>query len=136
MTHGARRTDHFSSPTACSSNAVLQSLHQWRFHHRCLATRPSRPGRGWHLQVAQIQLLVGVLVHPLQCLECSCWRLRVVQVLVQVHHLWRSGSPPALQERPKFQPSVSLHGRWWPSLHLEPSSRQSFSRSESASTLP
>ena len=25
-------------------------------------------------------------------------------VQVQVHHLWRSGSPPALQERPKFQP--------------------------------
>ena len=57
-------------------------------------------------QCGQVQLLVGVLVHPLQRLESSCWCLGVVQVLVQVHHLWRSGPPPTLQEGPQFQPGV------------------------------
>ena len=63
-------------------------------------------GRAARLQIAQVQLLVGVLVHPLQSLESSCWCLGVVQVLVQVHHLWRSWSPPTLQEGPQFQAGV------------------------------
>ena len=73
-------------------------------------TAKSNPSRACFVclfgQVAEVEVLVGVLVHPLQRLECSRWRLRVVQVLVQVHHLWSSGSPPTLQERPQLQPGV------------------------------
>ena len=67
-----------------------------------MATLPSCPGCGWHLQIAQVQLLVRVLVHPLQGLECSVWCLSMVQVLDQVHHIW----PPTLQEGSQLQPGV------------------------------
>ena len=70
LTRGARRTVHFSSPTACSS--VMRSSRARTTGGSTTGAWPRgscRPGRDWH-------------------------------------HLWRSGSPPTLQERPQFQPGV------------------------------
>ena len=101
-------------------DAVLQGLHQRWLDHRSLPTLPSRPGCCGNLQIAQLKILVGILIHPLQSLECPCWCRCVVQELVKVDHSGRSGSPPALQEGPQLQPSVdhSVNGCLLSVLHL------------------
>ena len=90
-------------------NAVLQGLHE---------RLPSRPGCGRHLQIAQIQFLVGVLV--------SSTSMPGVLKLAPEYGSDTGPGPPSLEERvaPDSPGRLSAPtrcsplGRWWPSQRL------------------
>ena len=120
MTQGASKTDHLSSPTACistmrSSKACTSGGSTTGACPRC----PVALGVAGTCKFPS-SILVGVLVHPLQGLECSRRCLSMVQELIKVYHLWRSGSPPTLQEGSQRQPCVhhSVNGSLFCVLHL------------------
>jgi hypothetical protein len=74
----ASSTVQRSSPTEWSST-ILSSRAEWRLHYRSLATRPSRPGRDRHLQVAQAHLLAGIFFIHFRASRARagalvCWR--------------------------------------------------------------